>query len=163
MHRWLQRLGDGRLEISTDELPLLRPVSRRWAVSLGVSDDDVDTVCVQTERALQGILSDERGRWVLFGEGACELPLSGVMDGRIESVVLDRVRIDDDGTHWIVDYKTSLHEGGDLAQFFRQESDRYRPQLARYAAIYGGMVDATVRTALYFPLLQTFLEVEAAG
>jgi ATP-dependent helicase/nuclease subunit A len=163
VHRWLQRLGDGRLEISADDLSRLRPVSRRWAASLGVSSDDVDTVCDQSENALRGILTDDKGRWVLFGAGACELPLSGILDGRVESVVLDRVRIDDDGTHWIVDYKTSLHEGGDLARFLRQESDRYRPQLARYAAIYGELVEAPVRTALYFPLLQTFLEVEVGS
>ena len=34
----------------------------------------------------------------------------------VESGVMDRVRIDD-GRHWIVDYKTSTHEGGNLAGF----------------------------------------------
>ena len=32
----------------------------------------------------------------------------------MQSIVIDRVRIDDEGTHWVVDYKTGTHEGGDL-------------------------------------------------
>ena len=74
-------------------------------------------------------------------------------------MVLDRVRIDDDGTHWIIDYKTSSHEGGDLNGFLQAESDRYRPQLARYAAIYGAYANTDARCALYFPILQSFVEV----
>ena len=72
---------------------------------------------------------------------------------------MDRVRIDDAGVHWIVDYKTSIHLGGDLPGFLQQESDRYRPQLARYAAIYEALTGEKARTALYFPLLQEFREV----
>ena len=79
--------------------------------------------------------------------------------GRVESVVLDRVRIDEDQTHWIVDYKTSSHEGGDLQSFLNAESDRYRSQLSKYAALYQNYSGANVRCALYFPLLQEFVEI----
>ena len=78
----------------------------------------------------------------------------------IQSIIIDRVRIDDDGNHWIVDYKTSSHEGGELDGFLRQEQDRYRPQLEKYAAMYSKLTDARVRKALYFPLLQRFVEVD---
>jgi len=108
---------------------------------------------------LQGMINDERGRWLIEGEGYAELALTGVIDGRIESVVLDRVRIDEDQTHWIVDYKTSSHEGGDLQSFLNAESDRYRSQLSKYAALYQNYSGANVRCALYFPLLQKFVEV----
>jgi ATP-dependent exoDNAse (exonuclease V) beta subunit len=96
----------------------------------------------------------------LRGDGFTELPLSGVINGRTESVVLDRVRIDDDGTHWIVDYKTSSHEGGDLQSFLVAEIDRYRPQLQKYAELYRNYSGAEARCALYFPLLQEFVEVQ---
>jgi ATP-dependent exoDNAse (exonuclease V) beta subunit len=91
------------------------------------------------------------------------LPVTGLFDGRIQSVVIDRIRIDDDGTHWIVDYKTSTHEGGDLAGFLEQEAGRYRPQLEKYRTLYSGLTGAKVRTALYFPLLQQFREVETGN
>ena len=159
MHRWLQRISEGRTEVTVDGLATLRPVTLRWAEVLGVAPDDLDSVCKRVEDALTGVLGDDQGCWITTGEGFAELPLTGVVDGTIESIVIDRVRIDDDGTHWIIDYKTSAHEGGDLAGFLQQESDRYRPQLAKYARIYSAMTDADVRVALYFPLLQEFCEV----
>ena len=70
-----------------------------------------------------------------------------------------RIRVDDDGTHWIVDYKTSTHEGGNLDRFLDQESERHLPQLEKYAALYAAVSGAPVRVALYFPLLQEFREL----
>jgi ATP-dependent exoDNAse (exonuclease V) beta subunit len=160
VHRWLQRIGTGQVSVSVENLDDLDSVTRRWAAGLGVVDVDIDSVCVLTKDALRGILTDEKGCWVLDGPGDCELAVTGVIDGRMESVIMDRIRIDDDGTHWIVDYKTSTHAGGDLPGFLEQEVGRYRQQLAKYATIYSLLTNATVRTALYFPLLQEFREVD---
>jgi ATP-dependent exoDNAse (exonuclease V) beta subunit len=110
--------------------------------------------------ALQATIQDEKGRWLVAGEGDAELPLTGLWNGKVVSIVIDRVRIDSDGTHWIVDYKTSTHEGGDLPGFLSQEMQRHRGQLQKYAEIYKAATAATVRAALYFPLLQEFCEVE---
>ena len=160
VHRWLHRIGSGRIEVSTSALGELDNVTRRWAVELGVESADIDGVCELTRDALRGILTDEKGRWVLHGRGACELPVTGVIDGQVESVVMDRIRIDDDGSHWIIDYKTSTHAGGDLSGFLEQEEERYRAQLCRYSAIYAQLTGTTARAALYFPLLQAFREVD---
>lgn len=159
VHRWLQRMTDGIVAIDNRRSDVIRRTSRLWAASLGVTEDDLDGVCDRVVTALDRIAEDDKGRWVLFGAGESELALSGVIDGSVQSIVIDRVRVDSDGVHWIVDYKTSTHEGGDLAGFLQQESDRYRPQLEKYAAIYSELTDAPVRTALYFPLLQEFCEV----
>lgn len=159
VHRWLQRMSDGRSPPNIDELASLRPVTIQWARDLGVSDQEIEEVCERTSKAIRGLLSHEKGRWLIEGEGYAELPLTGVINGRIESVVIDRVRIDEHGTHWIVDYKTSTHEGGNLEGFLEQESARYRQQLANYASLYAGLTGEPVRTALYFPLLQEFCEV----
>jgi ATP-dependent exoDNAse (exonuclease V) beta subunit len=105
------------------------------------------------------MLADERGRWILSAEGRAELALTGVLDGQLETVVLDRVLIDENGQHWIVDYKTSSHEGGNLDGFLKAESERYQPQLQKYATLYNAYADTTARCALYFPLLQTFVEL----
>ncbi len=77
----------------------------------------------------------------------------------MESGVIDRIRIDDD-THWVIDYKTSTHEGGNLAGFLDAEAERYRDQLGRYSALYRAYAGVKVRCALYFPLLQEFVEVD---
>jgi hypothetical protein len=133
---------------------------RRWLLELGANETHVDAGIDRVEAAIRGLLRDERGRWLLEGEGHAELALTGVVDGRIESISIDRVRVDADGTHWVVDYKTSSHEGGDLEAFLDAEADRYRSQLERYARIYGAWSGVEPRCALYFPLLGRFLVVD---
>ena len=159
VHRWLQRMSDGIAVFDEKNKAMFRRTSSLWARGLGVREEDIDTVCDRAAAALEKIASDDKGQWILFGDGKTELALSGVVDGRVQSIVIDRIRIDGEGVHWIIDYKTSTHEGGDLAGFLRQETDRYRPQLEKYATIYRKLTDAPVRTALYFPLLQEFCEI----
>ena len=55
------------------------------------------------------------------------------------------------------------HEGGDLQQFLQAEAERYRAQLTRYASIYRAYSGAAARCALYYPLLQEFVEVDVAA
>jgi ATP-dependent exoDNAse (exonuclease V) beta subunit len=158
VHKWLTQVADGTVRIDVSSAASLRPASLRMAQELGVPEALSVAVCDRVEQALLGVLQDSRGRWLLSGDGFTELPLSGVYGRQTVSIVIDRVRIDA-GVHWIVDYKTSSHEGGDLAGFLGQEAERYRPQLQRYATLYRRLSDAPVRTALYFPLLQEFREV----
>jgi ATP-dependent helicase/nuclease subunit A len=158
VHRWLQKMAEGKVP-GTAAPPNLEAVSRRWALALGVPGDELDLVIERVRNSLHAVLADERGRWLLTGEGFAELRLSGIARGKTVNVVIDRVRIDD-GVHWLVDYKTSTHEGGDLAGFIAQEVARYQHQLRRYREIYSGFADEPVRTALYFPLLQEFVEVD---
>lgn len=159
VHRWLQKISDGSVTLQPNSLSKLRPVNERWSERLGVPDAEIGDVCDRVDRALRGILDDPQGQWCLYGRGYAELPVTGLWHGRIESVLIDRVRIGDHGVHWIIDYKTSAHEGGDLEGFLRQESERYRAQLRKYRALYSNLVDAPVRTILYFPLLQSLREV----
>jgi len=159
IHRWIQLLTEGRAKASVEQLEMMRPASERWLREMGVGAESIPVIVERVDEALRRLLDDERGQWLLHGEGHAELALSGVVQGRIESVVLDRVRVDDDGTHWIVDYKTSTHEGGKLEAFLQAESDRYRPQLEKYAEMYSNYSGADVRCALYFPLLQQFVEI----
>ncbi|MCI0517624.1 MAG: PD-(D/E)XK nuclease family protein, partial [Woeseiaceae bacterium] len=158
VHKWLTQIAQGVLQVDEANAGGLRPGTVRMARELGVPDALSGAVCDRVETALLGVLRDPRGRWLLKGEGFAELPLSGVFGAKTISIVIDRVRIDA-GVHWIVDYKTSSHEGGDLAGFLGQEAERYRPQLQRYASLYRRLADAPVKTALYFPLLQEFREV----
>ncbi len=51
-------------------------------------------------------------------------------------MVVDRSFVDADGIRWIIDYKTGTHAGGDVAGFLDQEQERYRAQLAGYAAAF---------------------------
>ena len=159
VHRWLHHItSTGETETALDTARQ-QALSGRWARQSGVSANDLESLCSRVTKALDGTINDAEGRWLLDGDGFSEMPLTGLWKGRVTSIVIDRVRIDEDGTHWIVDYKTSTHEGGDLPAFLQQEADRYREQLQKYAEIYSAMTDAPVKTALYFPMLQEFCEV----
>ncbi len=159
VHRWLHHMTTSRdFESATDDVRRTA-LNTRWARQLGVADGDLDEVNKRVAHAIKGTLNDDKGRWLLEGDGFSELPLTGLWNGRVTSIVIDRVRIDDAGVHWIVDYKTSTHEGGDLSTFLQHESVRYRAQLEKYAAIYCAMSGSPVKTALYFPLLQEFREI----
>ena len=59
-----------------------------------------------------------------------------------------------DGERWIVDYKTSTHEGGDVEAFLDNEVRRYREQLEGYAELMRRIDPRPIMLCLYFPLLQ---------
>ena len=81
-----------------------------------------------------------------------------MLDGLPRNLVLDRSFVED-GTRWIIDYKTSSHSGGDLEGFLKNEADRYREQLQLYREAVAINETRPIRTALYFPLLDRFCEV----
>ena len=159
IHRCLELASESRLELDEAGISAILPIVSRWAEEQGAGGGVGDDIVSRTREALAGMAADARGRWILDGPGESELALSGIVDGQLQNVVIDRVRIDDDGTHWIVDYKTSSHLGGDLDHFIAEEIRRYTPQMARYAAVYAAYSNAPVRCALYFPLLGRFAEV----
>jgi hypothetical protein len=107
VHRWLQKAADGTVQLEADSLAEWRSVNERWSERLGVPAKEVTEICDRVDTALRGILSDPKGRWTLYGEGHAELAVTGLWHGKVESVIIDRVRIDEDGVHWIIDYKTS--------------------------------------------------------
>ncbi len=165
VHRWLQLtiLGAPGIDVidGDGDGDGVAETTEHWLRELGIAPGEaMARIKGRVVAALDAVRSDARGRWLLSGEGHAELALSGIVNGLVESCVLDRVRIDDDGTHWIVDYKTSTHEGGNLDGFLAAEAERYRGQLERYAALYRAYRGTNVRCALYFPLLQAFVEVD---
>ncbi|MGB7740560.1 MAG: hypothetical protein WBM03_15745, partial [Steroidobacteraceae bacterium] len=111
--------------------------------------------------AVRRTLEDERGRWLLdavHASAQSELALTGVVDGGVVSIVIDRTFIDAMGVRWIVDYKTSSHEGAGLDEFLDNERERYRGQLKRYAQLMRALGDEPIRLGLYFPLLSGWRE-----
>jgi hypothetical protein len=60
--------------------------------------------------------------------------------------------VDEFGVRWIIDYKTSRHEGTDVQAFLDREKSRYQPQMETYARLLAGET-RPIRLGLYFPLL----------
>jgi ATP-dependent exoDNAse (exonuclease V) beta subunit len=127
----------------------------------GVPQRDLGQAAADVVEALSRTVEDERGRWILsrrHAQARSELPLTGLAGGRLTSVVIDRSFVDEEGTRWVIDFKTSPHEGGRLEEFIEQQLERYRGQLQTYAALARGLGPQPVRAALYFPLLGVFRE-----
>ena len=111
--------------------------------------------------AVRRCLEDERGRWVLrqHAQARSEIALSGWLDGRVRSVVLDRTFVDDDGVRWIIDYKTAAPGNGTDDAFMDAQFELYREQLETYARVVQRLDAAgtdgarPIKLALYFPLL----------
>ncbi len=162
VHRYLQRMAEeGVARWDAARIAALRPVLRAALRAEGVPAAELAEAGERVGEALRGVLADERGRWILsetHAEAATELRLSAQLDGQVVHVALDRTFVDAQGTRWIVDYKTGVHQGGDLAAFLDREQERYREQLDRYAKVMAGLDPRPVRLALYFPLLRAWRE-----
>jgi len=150
VHATLQRLARGEGAGSY----------RSALANLGVVPNELDEAAARVEEAVNRTLASERGRWILAAhpEARSEYAVAGVVDGEFVRGVIDRTFVDSGGARWIIDYKTSVHEGGGLAAFLAEEVRRYRPQMERYARLLAAE-GRPVRMGLYFPLLDAWQEV----
>jgi ATP-dependent helicase/nuclease subunit A len=151
VHRWLQRIADDELRgWDAKRVQQLKP---RFAAELrrrGIQASEVTSSADLVAKALTNSISDERGIWILGSHSEARSGYRMRMrtpDGT-RHFVMDRVFRDPNGL-WIVDYKTSRHEGGDVERFLDREADRYRAQLLAY-----GKLLPESRQGLYFPLLR---------
>jgi ATP-dependent exoDNAse (exonuclease V) beta subunit len=137
---------------------------QRWEhelAELGVPPQLRSASQARVTSAIERTLAHERGRWLLDAnhrDSATELELTGRVGGELVRVVIDRTFVDAAGVRWIVDYKTSRHEGAGLEEFLDREEQRYRPQLERYAALMRKLGPEPMRLGLYFPLLEAWRE-----
>jgi ATP-dependent exoDNAse (exonuclease V) beta subunit len=131
--------------------------------SEGVEPDRRERAAQRVAAVIARTLADPRGRWLFAREhtdARSEWALAGVDLGRVAHIVVDRSFVAD-GFRYIVDFKTGSHLGGDPVAFLREEFERYRPQLARYARIASAYEHRPVRIALYHPLVEGGWQEEA--
>jgi ATP-dependent exoDNAse (exonuclease V) beta subunit len=134
--------------------------------SLGIPAAELPAALSRVSEALDGVLADSRGRWLVDpGHAAArsELGLSGMDGDGLAHVVIDRSFVDADGVRWIVDYKSGRHEGGNPEAFLDREQFRYREQLERYARLMSAMDERPIRLGLYFPAMGGWREWEFKG
>jgi ATP-dependent exoDNAse (exonuclease V) beta subunit len=156
-HRWLQRLADDQLAgWDPARIERLRAIVRNALSVRGVRAAELDGAAGRVLLALRNAIEDERGRWLLgpHPRAVTEHRVTAYLDGAVQRFVIDRLFEDASGARWIVDYKTSSHEGADVERFLDQERERYAGQLAGYARAVGG----EHRRGLYFPLLKGWRE-----
>ncbi len=152
VHAFVQRMKD------VDEPGPDGPVIRSALMHAGVSPRDLEEAEQRVGQALGRLRASARGRWILQAheDSHSEYAVTGVVEGQVVRGTVDRTFIDD-GVRWIIDFKTSEHQGGKLEEFLDEQQRRYRDQMERYAGILAQLGNP-VRLGLYFPLLDEWRE-----
>jgi ATP-dependent exoDNAse (exonuclease V) beta subunit len=165
VHEWLERIArDGVANWPEERLRATRANLGPVLISSGVPRGRVEACVDRAMTALANTLRSQHGRWILEAhrDAACELALSGVVDGVTVHAVIDRTFVDAHGVRWVIDYKTSTPAGEEAVELFlAEEVARYRTQLDTYRRLLAlRSPEQQVRAALYFPLLDAWREVE---
>jgi ATP-dependent helicase/nuclease subunit A len=161
LHGFLQRIAREGLDAwDENRVRSHRGSFQAVLANLGVAPSDLAEVAQQVETGLLRTLRDHKGRWILglHAEAESESQITGLIDGKLYEIVIDRTFVDESGVRWIIDYKTSAHQGGDLETFLDSEKERYREQLEHYARLMVQRDDRPIRLGLYFPLLAEWRE-----
>ena len=160
VHRYLELIaGEGIARWDGPRIDACRPFCEKWLRQRG---HDLPTSRKGTERVLQALthaVTSEHGRWILQSRpaAASELALTQHAERALSNHIIDRTFIED-GVRWIIDYKTGVHEGGDIDAFIAARRAEYAPQLERYAALFSDE-HFLLRQALYFVDLDRFEEL----
>ncbi len=156
VHEELERAGRVGIEVLAAELDQRAPLWRRRLRELGLAAEQLDEMTARIRRALATTVGCTRGRWLFdpsHRDARSELALTARLGREIVVAVVDRTFVDADGIRWIVDFKTSSHEGADLEGFLDRERLRHAAQLERYAAVLALREPGRpLRLGLYFPL-----------
>jgi len=161
IHELLKKVAtEGIEKWSAARIESLRPTIRAELLRLGVPALEEPQAGDQVVRALSNTLGSERGKWLLMphAEARSEYPVSGKVQDKLISGTVDRVFRDEEGNFWIVDFKNSVHKGGDRKQFLDEEQRRYTSQLENYATLLRRVKAGPVMLGLYFPLLNEWRE-----
>ncbi len=156
VHHLLQVIADQQMRgWTTARVDGLRAMCIRELERRGIQRAHSAAAADLVTGAVKNALADERGRWLLGAHPEARSEHRLRMRGKdgLRSYAIDRLFRDAAGERWIVDFKTSRHEGAGLEEFLDEQRKRYEPQLNAYAAAFSG-----ARLGLYFPLLRGWRE-----
>jgi ATP-dependent helicase/nuclease subunit A len=136
--------------------------------SRGLPRAEAEPLSADVVRALQAVLRDPTGRWILGARAGAknEISWSTWAGEVVQTLRGDRIfhagatpgSVEE--THlWIVDYKTARHGTSGIDAFLAEEKEKYARQLESYADVMRKVQgnDLPLRMALYFPLLTTLV------
>ena len=145
-------------QVESHKLTGIRSSLRR----MGIAEAAVEDGIMRVKHAVDRVLASDRGRWLLDNHErhASEMPLTGVVDGRVIHAIIDRTFIAD-GVRWIVDYKSSSPgKKESRASFLEREVERYQSQMQVYIDLFKALDEGVeIRAALYFPMIDSWCEL----
>lgn len=158
LHDWLQYNGENvlNIEIGPD-------LVKRWRaelLNLRVQHNALDYAVQRLVVAIKNIQSHREAHFLFrhYPEANNEFTLSAIENGSVNRYRLDRTFVDDNGTRWIVDYKSTVHDDGDSAQFATEQvRSRHKGQLEKYGFLFSQVDARPIQLAVYFPLLKQLI------
>ena len=150
---------DGWDEGKVDQMT---PALEAALMAEGMSPLNLEVTVEKGVRALKNILKDQAGRKILrrYEHEEAEYALTFKDNRNFRTRIVDRTYVDDEGIRWIIDYKTGERTGGNVEGFFKQEVERYRPQLESYEQLIRLEGETRpIKKALYYPLHKRLVEV----
>ena len=163
VHRWLQKIAEDKMHNwDTERIQGMRKRYMQNLIASGMNGDN-QALAYAAERIVQALtnaINDKRGRWILgpqqFAQN--ELKISGIVNNEVMNWIIDRTFCDANGIRWIIDYKTSSHEGSALEDFLDREQMRYQHQLEHYAELLRRIDLRPIKLGIYFPLMNGWRE-----
>jgi ATP-dependent helicase/nuclease subunit A len=148
-------------------LQAFRPRVSAQIRALGMGPGSAERLAAQALELALRAARDPIGNWILspHADSASEIRWSGVVNGAIHTVQVDRVfragavpQAEGENAWWIIDYKSALPDAPDLVESLPRLRELFAPQLAIYAEVLRGLHrrDATIRAGLYYPRLPAF-------
>ena len=139
------------------------PIYEQWLTQQGLAREQMTMALQRVEQSIRHALQNPKVIWALqthHQASATEYPLTSIDEQGVANHIVDRTFIDEQGTRWIVDYKTSVSDATDNESFIAKQVEKYRPQLARYGQLFDKLESREQRWVLYFSYLDKWIEVE---
>ncbi|MDY3332088.1 MAG: 3'-5' exonuclease, partial [Pelistega sp.] len=148
VHYWLEQMGLDKLQgWSVDRIASAGTFIKRQLRHLGVSSSDLEEASQRVIALLSGVLTDEKGRWLLTHPGATQE--WSLFNEEEQNRIVDLALSTEEG--WlIVDYKTNQRFADESVDDFKQRLiAMYSEQLKGYANYLQNMDGRTAKTAIY--------------
>lgn len=127
-----------------------------------IQQSDTKQCQSETLTAINNTITDQRGQWILHShtDAKSEYAITYCDDDKYKNYVIDRTFVDDNGTRWIIDYKTSQPtEDMSLDEFLTREKEAYAEQMRHYADAIKSTGQDDIKLGLYFPMIQGWVEM----
>lgn len=162
LHYCLMLAAQGKLDLSNQQQ--LQKLEAVWRRQLAPLTENPEQAITAIHTQLQACQQHERFTWLLHEphqDQSSELALSDYARGFRRDYIIDRTFIDDTGTRWIVDYKSSMPSPGEsMEAFLTRQEQLHSEQLLKYAGLFAEMEDRPQRKALFFTAIPCFHELD---
>ena len=155
-HRWLEHIANDLESWNEARLVERTSIIAQQLQTEGLALEELDAASKMVLKHLVQTLECDMGRFILSShtQAASEVALERKEQNQTRYYVIDRTFIDSDGVRWIIDYKTSTHEGANVEEFLLDKHEQYTNQLNNYASLYAELETRPIKLVIYFTQYQ---------